>query len=178
MTDPAQNPYAAPTTYTQPPRAQGVLSGRLEDLVAVARYHRYIILCIVAYLALAIGSTALQGAVAGSELELPLTIVTGLMVIPIVICGVVFTILLSTKVMGRVAGVLLGLLCVVPLINVLVLLVLSSRATKIIRENGYRVGFFGADLSQFQHPQSYANMTAGGSFQPPYQNQPGPPNFS
>ena len=40
--------------------------------------------------------------------------------------------------------ILLGLLVFVPLVNLLVLAVLSSRATRALRKAGYRVGFLGA----------------------------------
>jgi len=44
--------------------------------------------------------------------------------------------------------VLTVILLFIPVLNIVILLILSSRATRALRQAGYRVGFFGApDLS-------------------------------
>lgn len=40
--------------------------------------------------------------------------------------------------------VLMVILLFIPLVNIVILLILSSRTTRTLREAGYRVGFFGA----------------------------------
>jgi hypothetical protein len=53
------------------------------------------------------------------------------------------------KVYNTALGVLLGLLTFVPCINLIVLLVVNSKATSVLQLNGYKVGLLGADLSAF-----------------------------
>jgi hypothetical protein len=47
-------------------------------------------------------------------------------------------------------GIACGLLALIPCIGLLTLLIINSKATGILRQNGIRVGFLGADLAQLQ----------------------------
>ncbi len=44
-------------------------------------------------------------------------------------------------------GIVLGLLCVIPLINVVVLLAVNGKATAVLKQNGIRVGLLGANIA-------------------------------
>ena len=67
----------------------------------------------------------------------------------VALVGTVFTFMLAIKVYNVGLGVLLGILTLVPFISLIVLLVVSGKATKILRESGHEVGFMGAKLSEF-----------------------------
>jgi hypothetical protein len=78
-------------------------------------------------------------------------------ILAVVIIGVglvatVFVFMLAMKVYSTWLGVLLGILTIVPCINLLVLLAINTKATNILRQNGYKVGLLGADMSQFSKP--------------------------
>jgi hypothetical protein len=65
------------------------------------------------------------------------------------IAGLVFVFLLSTKVYGTGLGILFAILTVLPCLGILVLLMINSKATTVLRQNGHKVGLLGADLSKF-----------------------------
>ena len=132
------NPYEAPKSDT---RAMGVLSGNLEDVKAVAKYQKGLILCILVYLIAVIVQFALPA-------ELRLLRALGFATVSITALAFVF--LLATKVYGTAIGVLLGILTLIPIVGLVVLLIVNGKATHIIKQNGFHVGFFGANLSQFR----------------------------
>ena len=47
-------------------------------------------------------------------------------------------------------AIILGLFLWTPVLNVFILLVMSQRATMYLKQNGIKVGLFGADPSQFK----------------------------
>ena len=51
----SDNPYQSPLSSAEPVQAVGVLSGRREDVRAVAIYQRGILVCILLYLAAVVG---------------------------------------------------------------------------------------------------------------------------
>ncbi len=46
-------------------------------------------------------------------------------------------------------GIVLGIFLLVPCLNILILLAVSQRATMYLKEHGFKVGFLGANMSQF-----------------------------
>jgi hypothetical protein len=60
----------------------------------------------------------------------------------------VFVFLLAMKVYGVPIGILLGILAMVPCLGLLVLLMINGKATRVLRHNGIRIGFMGANLSE------------------------------
>jgi len=72
--------------------------------------------------------------------------------LPALITAAVFVFLLSRRLYSVGVGVLFGLLTLIPLVGLVTLLVLSSKATGTLQMNGYKVGLLGADLSQFDEP--------------------------
>jgi len=61
----------------------------------------------------------------------------------------VFVFMLAIKVFGTGLGVVLGILTLVPCLGLIALLIVNGKATSVLKERGYSVGFLGADLSQF-----------------------------
>jgi hypothetical protein len=76
-------------------------------------------------------------------------IAAAIAVVVVALVGTVFTFMLAIKVYSVGLGVLLGILTLVPLVSLIVLLTVSGKATKILRESGHDVGFMGAKLSEF-----------------------------
>jgi DNA-directed RNA polymerase subunit RPC12/RpoP len=70
-------------------------------------------------------------------------------VLLVALIGTVFTFMLAIKVYSVGLGVFLGILTLVPFVSLIVLLVVSGKATKILRESGHDVGLMGAKLSEF-----------------------------
>ncbi len=132
-----ENPYA-------PPRANdvvtGVRSGRRADLRSVAVAQKTIIVCIL-----------LNFVAIGAQFVIPpqwaLFIGLGYLVIAIVQLVAVFS--LAMRVSGTGPGILYGIGSMIPCIGLLILLMINSRATKILTANGHHVGLFGTDLSKF-----------------------------
>jgi hypothetical protein len=131
-----ENPYAAPQAE---PEVVGVLSGQREDLRSVARYQKGIMVCILLYLCAIVFQFALP--VDTRPILLVAVIIVG-------IVGAACAVLLAMKVYGTLIGILLGLLIVIPLVGLLVLLLVNGKATRILRQNGIKVGLLGADLSK------------------------------
>jgi hypothetical protein len=64
----------------------------------------------------------------------------------VAITAAVFIFMLAISLYNTGVGVLLGILTLIPLIGLLVLLVVNSKATKLLREHGLKVGLMGAKL--------------------------------
>jgi hypothetical protein len=129
------NPFEAPASNS---RAIGIVSGSREDLLKVAKYQKGILVCILVYIL----------AVAG-QFALPLQIrpLVGLGVLVVGLVAAVFTIRLAMKTHGTVLGIILGVLCLVPILGLLILLLVNQKATTVLQLNGIKVGLLGADLS-------------------------------
>ncbi|MBX9792269.1 MAG: hypothetical protein K2Y37_25500 [Pirellulales bacterium] len=139
------NPYEAPPPLAQ---AVGVLSGTRADLRSVAIYQRGVMICILLYFAVYLGATATQALLEGRpEPPLFVGIFLGLAMLAVAVAGAVFVFLLSIKVYGTGLGVLFGVLTLVPCVGLLALLSVNSKATSILRLNGVKVGFLGANPS-------------------------------
>ena len=132
------NPYQAPRASAP---VRGVLSGRKEDLYKVAHAQKVILLCILFYFFAAVAS----GAVPAELQILPI-----LLILAIAAVAMVFVLVLAIRVYSGPVGILLGLLTLVPLIGLFVLLAVNGKATRILKENGFRVGLLGAKLSDIR----------------------------
>jgi hypothetical protein len=138
------NPYAAPLHPSRAP--VGLRSGNEKDIRGVAVYQKGIVISILINFAIyglniVLGRTGIQ-----FPLIVPLALVTFFFINLIV--GGVFVLLMARKVYHPVVGLLMAVLAGIPILGLPVLLLISSRATKILQSNGYKVGLLGADLSQ------------------------------
>ena len=72
----------------------------------------------------------------------------GLLVAGIGIVRTAFVFLLTIQVYGTGVGVLLGILALVPFVNMVVLLIVNGKAASILGKNGIKFGLLGPNLSQ------------------------------
>ena len=136
-----ENPYQSPMSDLQP--AAGVLSGKQEDVRAVAVYQKGAFICILVYL-LSVIVTFVAFA-----LPEPLRIVPAIGILGAGVVGTVFVFLLAVKLYGVGIGVLLGLLTLLPCLGLVVLVIVSNKATNVLEQNGHHVGLLGANLAEF-----------------------------
>ena len=132
----SENPFQSPASDF----AVGVKSGRREDLKSIATYQKGILVCILIYLLTIVGQFFIPEDV---------QILLGLALAVLGLVSTVFVFLLAIKVYNTGVGILLGLLALVPCLGLIVLLVINGKATRILQQNGHKVGLLGADLSQF-----------------------------
>ena len=74
----------------------------------------------------------------------------GLVFLAVAVIATVFVFMLALKVYGVAMGILLGVLTMIPCIGLITLLIINQKATGLLTEHGYRVGFMGADLARFK----------------------------
>lgn len=131
----SDNPFQPPLSET---RVVGVLSGQREDLRLVAQYQKGILVCILIYLVAVFSRFALPA-------PLQDLLIIGVLLLGLV--GTIFVFLLAMKIYGAAAGILLGLLTLIPCLGLLVLLIVNGRATATLRANNIKVGLLGANLA-------------------------------
>jgi hypothetical protein len=136
----SDNPYESPKADCE---MVGVKSGKVEDVRAVAVYQKVIQVCILLYLLVMFASIFTPPA---------LQQFIGLALLPVGLAGVVSVFLLSAKVYNTFLGLFLAILTLIPCLGILILLIINGKATKVLRENGYKVGLLGARLSDFDVP--------------------------
>ena len=124
-----------------------------DQLYALAKAQKMILWCLVANLGINAFSAALgpmgnspvfEGSL-GFLFVMAILAVLLLFVVVILIAAPYYTYRVAKELGSRVP-LLWAPLMLIPLINLVVLLVLSSRATKVLRAHGYKVGLMGADL--------------------------------
>lgn len=126
---------AKPLNYAPPP-------GR-TDLREVAVRQRAIMLCILGYIVLLVLRFVVPP---------PFNLFALLAAFAVSITAMVFVFMLSVAIYNTGMGIFLGILTLVPLVNLIVLLIINGKATKILREHGIKVGLMGADTSQIPAP--------------------------
>lgn len=117
----------------------GAGSKSKEDLRAIAKYQRGIIVCILLYVLAAVGQVAIPP---------NLRPFVGLMIIPVLVAACVFVFLLSLRVYSTAVGIIMAILTLVPCLGLIALLIINSTATATLKANGISVGIAGADPSQ------------------------------
>ena len=132
----------------QPPTAPIAAGRSREELRAVASKQKAVIVCV----ALNILFFALRLFIVFGKITLPV-FVTWILTpcfLGLAVVSVVYIFMLGIKLYGTAIGILLGLLTFIPLVGLIILLIVNTKATRTLREGGFRVGFFGASLSQFE----------------------------
>lgn len=137
--EPSNNPYAAPVSQPQVVGVRG--GGDRKDLRSIALYQKGLILCILLYLI----AVAAQFAIPPEFRP-----VIAIFILPVALAGVVFVVLLALKAYSPVVGILLGIGALIPCLGVIFLLIVNAKATEILKQNGIKVGFFGAKLSDLK----------------------------
>jgi hypothetical protein len=128
-------PVPTPLNYAPPPPR--------NDLRVIAVRQKAIMYCILGYIVLIIGQFALP-----AEVRIFATLLAGC----VSITAAVFVFMLALAVYNTGTGIVLGILTLIPLVGLIVLLVINSKATNILRAHGIRVGLMGADSSQIPGP--------------------------
>lgn len=127
-----------------------------DQLLNIAKSHRYLILSILGLIGLAVffGMTSAfvlsqQGDGSSGAEAIMVVFVLGALVFGIGQLIFFFRLAFALDV-GAIATVLYLLGLFIPLLSLGVLIWLSSKASKIIKEHGYKVGFLGADIKAIE----------------------------
>jgi len=125
--------------------------GKTKEIRTIAVSQKYLIICvliqIVAYIGL-IGATASSPKSPGGP-ALVATLLFSLMFWVSAIAGMVFACMLANKVYNLAVAIVVVILSLIPCVGLLTLLMVNGKATQILRDKGYHVGFLGTDLSDF-----------------------------
>jgi hypothetical protein len=132
------NPYQPPSA---PIQTSGEIRGDRARLLAIAKYQKGILLCILASL----GGFLVQLALPG-----PLRLLGAAIQILVSLASVAFVVLLAKTIYNTVAAVVFAVLTLVPCVGLIALLFINQKATSALREGGLRVGLLGVDLSKLQ----------------------------
>ena len=139
----APSPVAIPAPVPAPPPIQQLTYatppvGR-TDLRTIAIRQRVIICCVLAYIVAVVMQIVIPP---------PFNALASLLVLAAGITGAVFVFMLAIALYNTGAGVVLGILTLIPLIGLIVLLIINGKATTVLREHGLQVGLMGAKLDQ------------------------------
>ncbi len=108
------------------------------DILTVATRQRAMMMTLLAYIAVIIGTMFLP-VVRQNEF---------LLMIPVVLAIVFFTARLCWVVYGKGPAILMTVLCCIPYVSIIIMLLVSSRATKMLKEKGLKVGLLGANIKE------------------------------
>lgn len=81
-----------------------------------------------------------------------------LIMLPLWLAMIIFNARLCWMVYGRFAAVLMIILGIIPLLNLLAVLAASSRANKLIKAAGFKVGFMGANTKEISQAMERATF--------------------
>ena len=117
----------------------------------IAQEQKNLMYCILFYLAASIGSGVLNASAGpGPRNQSPIIgLIVGLVALVAIIAAVVFVIRLAAKLYSTGTAIVYGILTIIPCVGLIIMLVVNGAATKLLKENGIKVGFMGADMSQF-----------------------------
>lgn len=142
MTD--NNIYNAPKAEVK----ESINREELEKVLTVANRQRSLLLTFAAYMITIGVSTALNANQPINSVYY--STILGILLIILMLAVIVFTFRLVSQVYGIIFGIIMILLSVVPIINLLVILAASSRASKLIKKNGFKIGIAGANIKSIK----------------------------
>ena len=119
-------------------RSYGPPERNMADLLAIARYQKAIIVCILFLIADVF-------AVLPFPDELKIAVTAGVALVHLVAGTVaaVFVFLLALRIYTPVAGIALSICTLIPCLGLFVLVIINSKATGTLNVHGVRVGFLG-----------------------------------
>ncbi len=129
------NPFVAPENQGVPAKPSG--SNR-EHLIKVATAQRHVLFVILAYLALLPFNIAAQQVPQLAVILLPVAII-------VFIAGAITVFRLASLFRGKAVAVLYLIGLLIPCLGLILLLVISSEATNLLKSNGIKVGLLGAN---------------------------------
>jgi hypothetical protein len=139
-------------------------SRKRENLRTIAIYQMGLIVCFliqflsvitIVVFTLAFFPVRPDDAIGTHRLAVEIIRSVGLVLLAASVVAMVFAFLLSLKVYSTAMGIFLAMLTLVPCLGLFVLLVVNSRATFVLRQNGHKVGLLGARLSEFKDPLTF-----------------------
>ncbi len=132
-------PPVAPTPlqYATPPRDNSIR--------IIAMRQRTIMYCILAYIA----SIGVYIGVIAQRNGVLVVGIAALCLLAVLVTIIVCVFRLALVIYSTGIAILLGVLLIIPYIGMVILLIMNSRATKILRANGISVGLMGANMKQF-----------------------------
>jgi hypothetical protein len=115
-----------------------------NSLVVIAKWQEYLIYTFLGYLLLLLSQMGL------ATISSTMSILMLMPILNIIVFGalVIFNGLLCWQVYGKFSRFIMIALGVVPVFNLLVILAANSRANKLMKSAGYKVGFMGANIKQ------------------------------
>jgi hypothetical protein len=128
--------------FVQGLREGAIGTGKNEMLYKVALHQRRVLMCFLALLTFNIGQVALA---AVAPVAAPLLAIGSLAAM---IFGL-FAVYRLAKALGYTA-IIYAIAMIIPCVNLLTLLVVISRATKVLKDNGVKVGFLGVDKATIE----------------------------
>jgi hypothetical protein len=132
-----------------------------DEAVAIARLYRRLVLLIGLQILLGLGRIPLFLAIQGADSALP-SIVLGLVFTASLLVIGILTVVTTYKLAGHIASTPLAwaLAMFLPCINILFLLILSSKAQDWCRQYGIRVGILGPSLESIEELRRSASTSA------------------
>lgn len=113
-------------------------SANSPDLLTVAARQRTMLIALLIYCLVIIGTMFIAVVQANESV---LLVLAGLTV-------VFFGARLCWVLYGRASAILLTVLILIPYVNILLILMISSKTTKMLKEKGFKVGLLGANLKE------------------------------
>lgn len=112
--------------------------GEAQDVRAIAKHQKGILVCIL-----------VQFIVLGAQIAAPPQVrpLFGLAFLAVSITSTVFVFMLAMKVYSTGVGIFVGILTLIPCVGLITLLVVNSKATNVLKDNGIKVGLLGAKMS-------------------------------
>ncbi|MFI5454667.1 MAG: hypothetical protein ACHRXM_04375 [Isosphaerales bacterium] len=125
--------------------------GKKKELRTIAVYQKYLIICALGLLTAWIASFIFspRGGPPPRGPLLGVLALIGLVLIVSWLAGAVFACMLANKVYSVAGAIFVGILSLIPCINLIPWMVVNGKATRILKDKGIEVGFLGADLSEF-----------------------------
>lgn len=111
-----------------------------NDLVVIARKQRNLLMVFCMYL-LCVGLNVVLT-------NTPFALYSQLAIFAFAICVVCFCSILAFELFGKASASVLTILSLIPLLNLIAFLIVNTRANKILKSHGLRVGLIGANLSE------------------------------
>jgi hypothetical protein len=123
---------------------------RLEKLDAVAKWQKYLVYTFLVYF--------IFSGILPNISEKYAALVQLFIYLPVYLAIIIFNGILCWQVYSRIVAVLMVILGIIPIINFLVVLAASSRATSLVRKEGFKVGFLGANRKPIQEAIKMARV--------------------
>jgi predicted RNA-binding Zn-ribbon protein involved in translation (DUF1610 family) len=115
---------------------------------SIASAHRNLVICVVLFVICAFGQSAIRRAMAMNPD--PALGLVSLVIAAITLAAwiglAIYIFLIARKLDNLGIGILLGLLAIIPCVNLVLAFMINQRVNRYLQDNGYKVGFLGAKV--------------------------------